>query len=76
MNAFHPKFMQTFYPNFWGTAVANAKRSKTMSNIVSSARRKNPSHGTMMGISNKTPHISLKPLDFLVFSRAGYAKTK
>ena len=71
INAFHPDYMKTHEPNFWGTAVADAKRSKTMSNIVSTTRQKNPSHGTMMGISNKTPHISLKPLEFLVYSKAG-----
>jgi hypothetical protein len=71
INAFHPDFMKTHYPDFWGTAVADASRSKTMSAIVSKTRQDNPSHGTMIGIRNKTPHVSLKPLEFLVYSKAG-----
>lgn len=26
INAFHPDFMKTHYPNFWGTTVAEAKQ--------------------------------------------------
>ena len=74
INAFHPDYMKTHEPNFWGTAVADASRSKTMSSIVSATRQKNPSHGTFLGISNKVTGVDLKPLDFLVYSRAGTAK--
>jgi len=67
MNAFHPKFMATFYPNFWGNAAVLAKKSKIMTQIVA-----NPSHGTISGFS-KT-RVSLKPLEFLIYSRAGVKK--
>ena len=72
MNAFHPKFMATFYPNFWGNAAVLAKKSKIMTQIVANARKTNPSHGTISGFS-KT-RVSLKPLEFLIYSRAGIKK--
>jgi hypothetical protein len=67
MNAFHPDYMRTFYPNFWNSAAVLAKKSRTMTEIVA-----NPSHGTISGFS-KT-RVSLKPLEFLIYSRAGVKK--
>lgn len=71
INAFHPDFMKTHHPNFWGTAIADASRSQTMSTIVAKTRQKNPAHGTMLGISNKVTPVTLKPLDMMIYSRAG-----
>ena len=76
INAFHPDYMKTHEPNFWGTALAGASRSQTMSNIVTATRLKNPSHGTLLGISPKITPVSLKPLDFMVYSKAGVANVK
>jgi hypothetical protein len=43
-----------------------------MTQIVANARKTNPSHGTISGFS-KT-RVSLKPLEFLIYSRAGVKK--
>lgn len=72
MNAFHPDYMRTFYPNFWNSAAVLAKKSRTMTEIVANTRKTNPSHGTISGFS-KT-RVSLKPLEFLIYSRAGVKK--
>lgn len=71
MNAFHPDYMKTYHPNFWSTAAAEARKSEIMSDIVSNTRKKKPHHGTVFGINNKVTPVSLKPLDFMVYSRAG-----
>ena len=72
INAFHPDFMQTYYPNFWKDFNRNAVISKNTSKAVSKLREKHPTHGTMFGISEKS--VSTKPLDFLIYSRAGSPK--
>ena len=71
MNAFHPEFMKTFYPDFWTEQVLSSRNSQAMTAFVEKRRKSKPSHGTL-GISKKV--VSLKPLDFLVFSRAGAPK--
>jgi hypothetical protein len=68
MNAFHPDYMKTFYPNFWGNAAAQAKKSQLMTDIVANTRKTKPSHGTISGFSKN--RVSLKPLQFLIYSRA------
>jgi hypothetical protein len=75
MNAFHPEFMKTFYPGFWTTAAVEARKSEIMSEIVSNTRKTKPHHGTMFGINNKVTPVSLKPLEFMTYSRAGTANT-
>jgi len=59
MNAFHPDYMKTFYPNFWSNAAAQAKKSQLMTDIVANTRKINPSHGTL-----------LSPRVFHIYSRA------
>lgn len=59
MNAFHPKFMATFYPNFWRNAAVDAHKSQMMTDIVANTRKINPSHGTL-----------LSPRVFHIYSRA------
>lgn len=76
INAFHPEYMKTYEPNFWKSIFVNEGKSKAMSEIVSSVRQKNPKHGTLLGISSKPTPVSLKPLDFMIYSKAGTKGTK
>ena len=43
-----------------------------MSEILEKKRAVKPTHGTLHGLSKK--EVSLKPLEFLVYSRAGMPK--
>jgi hypothetical protein len=72
INAFHPDFMDTYYPNFWKEFIRNTVISKNTTVAVTKLREKRPTHGTMFGISEKS--VSTKPLDFLIYSRAGMPK--
>lgn len=73
MNAFHPEYIKTYYPDFMKDHILSSKGTMTMSKIVEEKRRANPSHGTLHGISKITP-VALKPKDFMIFSRAGAPK--
>lgn len=72
INAFHPDYMKTYHPNFWKDFIRNTVISKNTTEAVTKLREKRPTHGTMFGISEKS--VSTKPLDFLIYSRAGMPK--
>lgn len=70
MNAFHPEYMKTHYPNFWTEQVASSRSVQAMNAAVRNKKR---------GVNQNTINvgrkvISLKPLDFLVFAKAGVPK--
>lgn len=71
MNAFHPDYIKTFYPNFWTEQALASRNSQAMTAFVEKRRKLKPTHGTL-AISKKV--VSLKPLDFLVFFKAGMPK--
>ena len=73
MNAFHPDFMKTYYPEFLKEQIINSKVSVGASKTVAQLRKIKPNHGTLVGISKITP-VALKPKDFLIYSRAGAPK--
>ena len=72
INAFHPDYMKTHHPDFWKEFKRNAVNSQKTSEAVTKLRTERPTHGTMFGLTEKS--VSLKPLEFLVFSRAGNPK--
>ena len=74
VNAFDPEYMETYHPNFWKAFIRNHVISKNTTVAVTKLRAKKPTHGTMFGISEKS--VSLKPLEFLTYSRAGAPKRK
>lgn len=74
INAFHPDYMETYHPNFWKEFIRNHVISKNTTEAVTKLRAKKPTHGTMFGMSEKA--VSLKPLEFLTYSRAGAPKRK
>jgi hypothetical protein len=53
VNAFHPDFMKTFYPDMWQGHILSSRGSIAMSNYVAKKRLTTPSHGTVFGISDK-----------------------
>ena len=69
MNAFHPDFIKTHYPNLMDGHRATQRTSQSMTKVVAKARKTNPKHGTMLGITKATP-VSLKPLPFMRISSA------
>ena len=78
VNAFeYREFMrqwQEIYGNMFSTMNMSASNSKKMTEVVDQARKTNKKHGTIMGISKKV--VSLEPKEFIIYSRAGTAKTK
>ena len=75
MNAFHPEFIKTFYPDLLEGHKVTQRTSQSMTKVVARARKTKPSHGTMLGITKATP-VSLKPLPFMIYSRAGMPNAK
>lgn len=76
INAFHPDFIKTHYPDFMRSFridSRNKQAGQTLTEYVDKVRKKKPLHGTLSGISKK--QISLKPLEFMVYSRAGTKNT-
>lgn len=74
INAFHPDYMKTYYPDFWKNFTRNSLISTKTTEAVTKLREKNPRHGTVFGMTEKS--VSLKPLEFLTYSRAGAPKRK
>lgn len=74
INAFHPDYMKTYHPNFWTNFTRNALISSKTTEAVTKLRAKKPTHGTVFGMTEKS--VSLKPLEFLTYSRAGMPKRK
>lgn len=76
INAFHPDFIKTYYPDFmqsFRVESRNKQSGQTLTEFVEKTRKKKPMHGTLSGISKK--QISIKPLEFMIFSRAGTKNT-
>ena len=74
INAFHPDYMKTYHPDFWKDFKRQAENSAKTTEAVHKLRAKKPTHGTVFGVTTKS--VSLKPLEFLVYSRAGNPKKK
>lgn len=76
INAFHPDYVKTYMPEFLTllrTESRQTKAGQTLSEYVETTRKKKPMHGTLSGITKK--QISIKPLEFMYFSRAGTKNT-
>lgn len=76
MNAFHPDYVKTYMPEFLKAIRLESKQTtagQTLSAYVEETRKQKPLHGTLSGISRK--EISLKPLEFMYYSRAGVKNT-
>jgi hypothetical protein len=77
VNAFHPAYVETYMPEFLSTirSESAAKENGQKYGALSRATRENASV-TVNTISTfpKTKRVSLKPTDFLVYSRAGMPK--
>jgi hypothetical protein len=73
INAFHPDYVKTYEPNLMKGFALQAQNSKTITKEVEKRRAKNPTHGTLFGISNKV--VSLKPTEYMTYSRAGTKNT-
>lgn len=76
MNAFHPDYVKTYMPEFLKAIRLESKQTaagQTLSAYVDETRKKKPMHGTLSGISNK--QVSIKPLEFMYYSRAGVKNT-
>jgi hypothetical protein len=77
LNAFHPDYVKTYMPEFMSSirAEAAAKANGEKFGAKSRATRENASV-TVNTISTfpKTKRVSLKPTDFLIYSRAGMPK--
>lgn len=76
INAFHPDYMKVHGSSITKELAASSRTSANMTRIVQETRKTKPSHGTMMGIAPKKTPVSLKPLDFMTYSRAGTKNTK
>lgn len=76
INAFHPDYIKTYHPNLIKEITSGQVASENMTRVVQQTRKTKPSHGTMMGIAPKKTPVSLKPLEFMTYSRAGTANTK
>ena len=72
MNAFHPDFIKTYYPTLLNDHIISSRGKISMSEILEKKRAVKPTHVTLHGLSKK--EVSLKPLEFLVYSRAGMPK--
>ena len=77
VNAFHPEYVQTYMPEFLSTIRTESMQRENGSKYGARSRatRENVSV-TVNTISTfpKTKRVSLKPTDFIVYSRAGMPK--
>ena len=71
MNAFHPEFIKTFYPDLMKEQIISSKGKIAMEQTMRKKRLENADYGKVQ--RNKTM-VSLKPLDFMIYSRAGGPK--
>lgn len=72
MNAFHPDFIKTYYPDLMKEQILSSKGKVAMEEIMRKKRLENANYGKVQH-SLKAP-VSLKPLEFLVYSKAGAPK--
>lgn len=73
VNAFHPDYIKTYEPNLMKGFALAAQNSRTMTETLETTRANKPTHGTLFGISNKV--VSLKPTEYMTYSRAGTKNT-
>ena len=73
MNAFDKNFIKTFYPNLMKEQIMSTKGKIAMAEVTRKKRLANPDHGKVNYTPKATP-VSLKPLDFMIYSRAGMPK--
>lgn len=76
INAFHKDYVKTYMPEFLQALRTESRQTaagQTLTNYVEETRKKKPMHGTLSGISKK--QVSVKPLEFLYYSRAGVKNT-
>ena len=76
INCFHLDYVKTYHPEFLESMRIESRQTaagQAMTNFVDKTRKKKPMHGTLSGISAKS--ISIKPLEFMYFSRAGTKNT-
>lgn len=76
INAFHPDYVKTYHADLiqsFRQDSAYKNSSNSMTEHVEKVRKQKPMHGTLSGITKK--QVSLKPLEFMVFSRAGTKNT-
>ena len=71
MNAFHPEFIKTFYPDLMKEQIISSKGKIAMEQTMRKKRLENADYGKVQ--RNKTM-VSLKPLDFMIYSKAGAPK--
>ena len=71
MNAFHPEFIKTFYPDLMKEQIISSKGKIAMEQTMRKKRLENADYGKVQ--RNKTM-VSLKPLEFMIYSRAGAPK--
>jgi len=76
INAFHPDYVKTHMPEFLTNVRTESRQTtagQTLTTYVEKTRKQKPMHGTLSGISRK--EISLKPLEFMYYSKAGTKNT-
>jgi hypothetical protein len=76
INAFHPDYVKIYMPEFIESIRKESKQTaagQTLSNYVEETRKQKPMHGTLSGISKK--QVSMQPLEFMYYSRAGTKNT-
>lgn len=72
MNAFHPDFIKTNYPDLMKDHITSSRGSMAMTQYVEKKRLEKPDHGTIHGATKSNP--LLMPKTFAVYSRAGMPK--
>ena len=73
INCFHPDYIKTYMPDFLRDQILSSKNSQAMTKMLETTRAKKPTHGTLFGMSNKV--VSLKPTEYMTYSRAGTKNT-
>lgn len=76
VNAFHKDYVKTYMPEFLKAIRLESKQTaagQVLSAYVDETRKTKPMHGTLSGISKN--QVSLKPLEFMYYSRAGTKNT-
>lgn len=79
INAFHPQYVETYMPEFLSSirSESAAKENGQKYGSLSRATRENASVTVnTINAFPKTKRVSLKPTEFIVYSRAGMPKGK
>ena len=64
MNAFHPEFIKTHYPDFMKDHIVSSRGSLAMTQYVEKKRLEKPHHGTIHGVTKND--AMLMPKTFAV----------